>query len=92
MSGSKQSPVAKALREAGFVPLPRLWVKAEDMRTIHFIAEQYEEEVNKVRRSVDQEHELLVQQRKATAQARDKLEQAKEDKDLAWELYQKTQK
>jgi len=50
MSDSKSLPSpSEVLRERGFVPLPRLWVKAEDMRAIHLIADQYEDEVTAVR-------------------------------------------
>ena len=39
----------QALRDAGFVPLPRLWIKAYDMPRIHAIAEQYKDEVMEIR-------------------------------------------
>ena len=42
-------PVAATLRARGFIPLPRLWVKREDMPRIHEIAEQYKDEVTAVR-------------------------------------------
>ena len=41
-------PVATILRGRGFVPLPRLWVRSEDMPTIHMIAGQYREEVIRI--------------------------------------------
>jgi hypothetical protein len=47
-------PVATILRSRGFVPLPRLWVRSEDMPTVHEIAGQYREEVNFVRAQVGQ--------------------------------------
>ena len=42
-------PVADALREAGFVPLPRLWVRKEDIPAIHEMAGKYSQEVNDIR-------------------------------------------
>jgi hypothetical protein len=41
---------AEALRNAGFLPLPRLWVRAEDLDLITYMASQYANEVNKIRR------------------------------------------
>lgn len=45
-----KSPGAMALREAGFVPLPRLWVRAEDMDMIVWMASRHADEVNAIRR------------------------------------------
>ena len=44
-----KSAGAKALRAAGFVPLPRLWVKRRDLEQIKIFAKQYEAEVNAIR-------------------------------------------
>jgi hypothetical protein len=49
-----KSPGAAALRAAGFVPLPRLWVKREDMDAIRAIAESYADQVNAIRASATQ--------------------------------------
>lgn len=40
---------AKALREAGYVPLPRWWVTLEQMELIEYMAKQNQEEVNRIR-------------------------------------------
>ena len=48
--------VAEKLREMGFVPLPRLWVKREDMPLIHDIAHQYFDTVNRVRSECDRSY------------------------------------
>jgi hypothetical protein len=40
---------AQALRAAGFVPLPRWWVKREDLDLIEYMARQHESEVNSIR-------------------------------------------
>lgn len=41
-----------ALREAGFVPLPRLWIKGRDMHRIHAITSEYKDEVLNIRRNM----------------------------------------
>lgn len=46
------SRVGKALREAGFVPLPRLWVRPEELTLIRRIAFQNADEVNRIREEV----------------------------------------
>lgn len=40
---------ATALRAAGYIPLPRWWVKTEDMDHIEQIAARYRSEVNEIR-------------------------------------------
>lgn len=51
MSGGSElkSAGAIALRAAGFVPLPRLWVKSRDLEQIRVFAQRYEAEVNAIR-------------------------------------------
>ena len=44
-----KSKGAQALREAGFKPLPRWWVKAEDLELIAYMVGQYADEVNRIR-------------------------------------------
>ena len=44
-----KSKGAKALREAGFLPLPRLWVTQDQMETIKRIAEGNKDVVNEIR-------------------------------------------
>lgn len=43
------SPVARALRKAGYVPLPRLWVRKEDIPEVQAIAYKYANDVNVIR-------------------------------------------
>lgn len=50
-----KSPSAHALREAGFVPLPRWWVRQEDMDLIQYMALKYAEEVNTIREQAREE-------------------------------------
>lgn len=40
---------AQALRAAGYRPLPRWWVKAEDLDLIAYMVRQYADEVNRIR-------------------------------------------
>lgn len=49
------APMATRLRAEGFVPLPRLWVKEEDLPAIHEITEPYRDYVNEVRAQVKAE-------------------------------------
>lgn len=40
---------SKALRAAGYIPLPRLWVTQEQMDLIAYMAKQNEVDVNRIR-------------------------------------------
>lgn len=67
-----KSKGAQALRAAGFVPLPRWWVRAEDLDLIAYMAQQCADEVNRVRRAAnsaaltrEEEIELAWQKMKA---------------------------
>lgn len=44
-----KGPAAKALRKAGFIPLPRLWVTQDQMEVIKRIAEGNKDVVNEIR-------------------------------------------
>ena len=44
-----KSPAAKALREAGYRPLPRWWVLADELDAIHRVAQKHEAEVRRIR-------------------------------------------
>jgi hypothetical protein len=50
-----KKPIADALRDNGYVPLPRLWVKAEDMEKIHKIAHAHSAEVHRIRGQIRQD-------------------------------------
>lgn len=41
--------VSEALRAAGYVALPRLWVRPHDIPKIHSIAGKYSRDVNRIR-------------------------------------------
>lgn len=45
----ESSPIAAALRAAGFVPLPRLWVRGDDIPLVHQITDRYKDEINDIR-------------------------------------------
>lgn len=45
----KPSSVGEALRQAGYKPLPRLWVPTEDLEMILWIAKKHGDAVNKIR-------------------------------------------
>ena len=38
-----------ALRAAGYAPLPRLWVKADELEMILWLAKKHEDDVNYIR-------------------------------------------
>lgn len=77
---SPKHPVAKALRNAGYLPLPRLWIKAEDMQKIHALANQYSVQVNTIR----------AEARGLTYFREDvKKEDPKTSKESAWEEYER---
>jgi hypothetical protein len=79
------SPVSQALRDAGFVPLPRLWVKPKDMPKIHKIAFTYEEEINEIRASKrDEMLQWEIEQRKAG-----KLPPIQPEREAAWVEHEK---
>ena len=56
--GKFGNATAEKLRAQGFLPLPRLWIKADAMPEIHAIAERYLEEVRVVRDQVRRELEI----------------------------------
>lgn len=64
--------VALALRSAGFKPLPRWWVRAEDFELVEYMAQQCADEVNRIRAEAnsrpltrEEEIELAWQRMKA---------------------------
>lgn len=73
-------PVAFALRKAGFIPLPRLWVRLEDILMIKELAAKYQSEIDSIRNPINNAHQDT---------------QAQEDPrlsiDAAWAAYDKAQ-
>jgi hypothetical protein len=76
---------ARILRQAGFVPLPRLWVKAEDMPHIRNIAHRYSDEVNRLRHSMNQALSHIYDDRHDTEPQGNPIE----DKDAAWAMFER---
>lgn len=70
------SPLAAALRNAGFVPLPRLWVKAKDLDIIKAYAKKYEKEVNDIRSSIKGPPQSELEIQRATTRRAVKRSQA----------------
>lgn len=48
---------ATALRAAGYMPLPRLWVTSEQMDLIQYMTRQNADEVNRIRHEALQKEE-----------------------------------
>lgn len=53
MPKMSKSPVALALRAAGYKPLPRLWVTIEQLELILWMAKKNQDDVNRIRREVE---------------------------------------
>jgi hypothetical protein len=89
--------VSVSLREAGFVPLPRLWVKSEDMTKIHKIAHAYKDIVNQIRQDhakdnpLDDASDDLADKpaEPAISSSRAQKSDPKHSKDAAWAAYKK---
>lgn len=82
--------VGENLRAAGFIPLPPLWVRPDDIRAIKEIAHQYADEVNGIRALV-RDHNALLQ--KAVKELPTKIAaDPKTDVDAAWEAYEQSRK
>lgn len=97
----KDHPVSVALRAEGFIPLPRLWVKPEDMAEIAKMAQRHKDRVNDIRSEVHRKHPELGDQRppfhknKLVETDFAKLEKvitskAMTDKEAAWEAYERS--
>lgn len=66
--------LAQIMRDAGFVKLPPLYVKASDMPEIHRIAHRYGDQVNTIRaQHREQQKELSEDPREKAWEAFEKL-------------------
>lgn len=45
----RPSPQESIFRKRGFIPLPRLWIKPDDMPKIKKITNKYRDEINSIR-------------------------------------------
>ena len=52
--------VARTLREAGYIPLPRLWVASSAMPEIKAVTERYRKEVNIIRSKVNRDQDKVT--------------------------------
>jgi hypothetical protein len=66
-------------------PLPRLWVKREDMAEIHAIAERYRKDVNTIRGTVRENNPELDDRYQP------KSTDPKLDKNAAWAQFERLQ-
>lgn len=82
------SPVAQALRKAGFVPLPRLWVRPDDVPAVKAIAFQYADEVNRIRYEAKGQDWIDPSAKADSPVKGDPLT----DPDAAWDLYEQQKK
>lgn len=80
--------VAAILRARGFVPVPRLWIKAKDMPAIHRITSRYREEVCAVRAEV---RERLKDQPDLFDNFEEENQDPKTSKEAAWEAMERLQ-
>jgi hypothetical protein len=48
----KHGVTAQALRAAGFVPTPRIWVRPEDLHLIRHMTKPYQDEIERIRQQV----------------------------------------
>lgn len=79
--------VSHVLRDLGYVPLPRLWVKSEVMEQIHAIAHTFQDEVNEIRSKIH--HELSSSHVvNRSYRADPTVEDPKLDRDAAWAAYE----
>ena len=78
--------VSGLLREAGYVPLPRLWVKSEAMEQIHAIAHTYQDEVNQIRSSIHDDHHAIYSVNNSDGSLKP-MDDPKLDRDAAWAAY-----
>ena len=84
--------VSEALRDAGFILMPDLWIRPEDMPALKALAEPYADQVNEVRAQVRQKNQELLDIRSREiqkAKEAEKLVDPKDDKEAAWAAYEK---
>lgn len=85
---ARKHPVACALRNAGFVPLPRLWVREADMATVYALTEQYRGDVTRIRVAVYEQ----AKARGEVSEAEDGVpcSDPKIDREAAWAAFERT--
>lgn len=81
MTQEPTANAAQALRDAGFMPLPRLWVRNEDMPKVYSIINSVGLEVREIRRVAREHHEASLTPKT--------INDPVTDKDAAWAAYEK---
>jgi hypothetical protein len=56
---ASDSPGARALRQAGYVKLPGLWVTEEERDLVVFMAEKHLPEINRIKKAEAEKLDLL---------------------------------
>ena len=88
----KLHPVAFALRDAGFVPVPRYWIKGSDMPKLKAISDLNRDEVIAIRRRVHLELGLNPSPDDygplPVGIASDVTDDPRFNKDAAWEAFE----
>ena len=90
----KDHPVAHALREAGFIPIPRYWIKGDDMPKLKVISDGHREEVNRIRHEVHFKLGLTTTETDdygplPVGIASDTTDDPRFSKDAAWEAFER---
>ena len=83
MSEIQTPNAAKALEDAGFMPLPRMWVKREDMHKVYSIINSVGLQVREIRQTARVEYETAHPPKVQTNPIT--------DKEAAWAAYEQTQ-
>lgn len=71
------STLADTLRAAGYVKLPSLWIRAQDMPLVHELAHHVKPQINAIRTEV-----------RLAKEAEQKKTDPKESLDAAWAAYE----
>jgi hypothetical protein len=89
---TKNNRVATLLRKAGYIPLPRLWVRPEDMPAIHQIAHRHQTAVNDIRATAYDGHYTNEQLDSYPPITEVNSANPKLDKEAAWSAYEALQR
>lgn len=86
-------PMAYALREAGFVPIPRFWIKGDDMPKLRDFTDQYRDEIVAIRRAVDAKLGITAESHEDIGPlpigiASDATDDPRFDRDAAWKAWE----
>lgn len=82
-------PLASELREKGFVPLPRLWIRASDMPEIYEIVARHTDDVLRIRREVYTRLGMPIEERKSSKHSPNQIGDPVSDKEAAWAAFER---